>query len=76
MANQLGNSDQEIHYKFKVVLIGDSGVGKTNLLARFTQNEFSPVSKLPVGLKPETTTHVINGKTIKSLIWDTAGEER
>jgi small GTP-binding protein len=56
-----------------VVLIGDSGVGKSNLLARFTRNEFSNDSKSTIGVEFATRSIQVDGKTIKAQIWDTAG---
>jgi len=59
-----------------VVLIGDSGVGKTNLLSRFTRNEFNIESKSTIGVEFATRSINVDGKTIKAQIWDTAGQER
>ncbi|TVU44079.1 hypothetical protein EJB05_03508 [Eragrostis curvula] len=66
----------EYDYLFKVVLIGDSGVGKSNLLSRFTRNTFSLDSKSTIGVEFATRTIEVEGKTIKAQIWDTAGQER
>jgi len=63
-------------YLFKVVLIGDSGVGKSNLLSRFTRNEFNVDSKSTIGVEFATRSIAVDGKTIKAQIWDTAGQER
>ncbi|KAI0081455.1 GTPase [Panus rudis PR-1116 ss-1] len=63
-------------YLFKVVLIGDSGVGKSNLLSRFTRNEFNLESKSTIGVEFATRSLNIDGKNIKAQIWDTAGQER
>ncbi|KAK3218836.1 hypothetical protein Dsin_012806 [Dipteronia sinensis] len=63
-------------YLFKIVLIGDSAVGKSNLLARFARNEFYPNSKSTIGVEFQTQKMEINGKEIKAQIWDTAGQER
>ncbi|KAJ4951554.1 hypothetical protein NE237_028386 [Protea cynaroides] len=68
--------DEEYDYLFKVVLIGDSGVGKSNLLSRFTKNEFCLDSKSTIGVEFATRTVKVEGKTIKAQIWDTAGQER
>lgn len=63
-------------YLFKIVLIGDSAVGKSNLLARFARNEFYPNSKSTIGVEFQTQKMNINGKEVKAQIWDTAGQER
>ncbi|CDO97631.1 unnamed protein product [Coffea canephora] len=68
--------DEEYDYLFKVVLIGDSGVGKSNLLSRFTRNEFCLESKSTIGVEFATRTLQVEGRTIKAQIWDTAGQER
>ncbi|CAK8530123.1 unnamed protein product [Lathyrus sativus] len=68
--------DEEYDYLFKVVLIGDSGVGKSNLLSRFTRNEFCLESKSTIGVEFATRTLQVEGRTVKSQIWDTAGQER
>ncbi|KAF7842802.1 ras-related protein RABA2a [Senna tora] len=68
--------DDEYDYLFKVVLIGDSGVGKSNLLSRFTRNEFCLESKSTIGVEFATRTLEVEGRTIKAQIWDTAGQER
>ena len=59
-------------YLFKVVVIGDSGVGKSNLLSRFTRNEFNLESKSTIGVEFATRSITTqDGKTIKAQIWDT-----
>ncbi|KAH6768852.1 RAB GTPase-like protein A5A [Perilla frutescens var. frutescens] len=63
-------------YLFKIVLIGDSAVGKSNLLARFARDEFYPNSKSTIGVEFQTQKMVINRKEVKAQIWDTAGQER
>ena len=69
-------TDDEYDYLFKLVLIGDSGVGKTNILSRFARNEFSLESKSTIGVEFATRSINFDGKTIKAQIWDTAGQER
>jgi hypothetical protein len=54
-----------------VVLIGDSGVGKSNILSRFTRNEFNLESKSTIGVEFATKSIQAEGKTIKAQIWDT-----
>jgi len=68
--------DDEYDYLFKVVLIGDSGVGKSNLLSRFTRNEFNLESKSTIGVEFATRSIQVDNKTVKAQIWDTAGQER
>ncbi|EAL71969.1 hypothetical protein ACTFIW_009430 [Dictyostelium discoideum] len=69
-------SQEEYDYLYKIVLIGDSGVGKSNLLSRFTRNEFSLETKSTIGVEFATRTIQTEGKTIKAQVWDTAGQER
>ncbi|KAJ7546300.1 hypothetical protein O6H91_08G034400 [Diphasiastrum complanatum] len=76
MKNSYGDYEQRIDYVFKVVLIGDSAVGKSQLLSRFSRNEFSLESKSTIGVEFQTRTIVVDHKTIKAQIWDTAGQER
>ncbi|MBA0567046.1 hypothetical protein Golob_011810 [Gossypium lobatum] len=68
--------DDDYDYLFKVVLVGDSGVGKSNLLSRFTRNEFSLQSKSTIGVEFATRSIRVNDKIVKAQIWDTAGQER
>jgi len=72
----MGSNGQEYDYLYKVVLIGDSGVGKSNLLSRFTRNEFNLETKSTIGVEFATRSIQADGKTIKAQIWDTAGQER
>ncbi|MBA0608454.1 hypothetical protein Gohar_018344, partial [Gossypium harknessii] len=67
---------QKVDYVFKVVLIGDSGVGKSQILARFARNDFSLDSKSTIGVEFQTRTLLIEHKSVKAQIWDTAGQER
>ncbi|KAK9470439.1 ras family-domain-containing protein [Dipodascopsis tothii] len=69
-------AQDEYDYLFKVVLIGDSGVGKSNLLSRFTRDEFNLESKSTIGVEFATRSISVDAKTIKAQIWDTAGQER
>ncbi|MBA0827570.1 hypothetical protein Goarm_012342, partial [Gossypium armourianum] len=63
-------------YLFKIVIIGDSAVGKSNLLSRYARNEFNPHSKATIGVEFQTQSMGIDGKEVKAQIWDTAGQER
>lgn len=70
------DEEQSEDYLFKIVLIGDSAVGKSNLLSRYARNEFYSNSKSTIGVEFQTQTMEIDGKEIKAQIWDTAGQER
>ena len=61
---------------FKIVLIGDSSVGKTNILSKYLSNEFDPDSKATVGVEFGTKNFKIENNIVKVQIWDTAGQER
>ena len=71
-----GEDPEGYDFLYKVVLIGDTSVGKSNLLTRFTRNEFNLESKSTIGVEFATKTIKIEGKWIKAQIWDTAGQER
>ncbi|CAA0812496.1 Ras-related protein RABA4a [Striga hermonthica] len=76
MAGNGGYGDAKIDYVFKVVLIGDSAVGKSQILSRFSRDEFSLDSKSTIGVEFQTRTMLIQHKSVKAQIWDTAGQER
>ena len=63
-------------FLFKMVLIGDSSVGKTNILSKYLKGTFDESSKATVGVEFGTKNIKINDKKIKIQIWDTAGQER
>ena len=63
-------------FLFKMILIGDSSVGKSNILLKYLKNEFDQSSKATVGVEFGTKTVEMNDKKIKIQIWDTAGQER
>ncbi|GLU18325.1 hypothetical protein SLE2022_346310 [Rubroshorea leprosula] len=71
-----GSYDEECDYLFKAVLIGDSAVGKSNLLSRFSKDEFRLDSKPTIGVEFAYRNVRIADKIIKVQIWDTAGQER
>ncbi|KAI3461815.1 hypothetical protein Pfo_018478 [Paulownia fortunei] len=63
-------------YLFKIVVIGDSAVGKSNLLSRFARDEFDHNSKATIGVEFQTQVLEVDGKEVKAQVWDTAGQER
>jgi small GTP-binding protein len=67
----MAGKDDNYDYLFKVVLIGDSGVGKSNILSRFTRGEFSLESKSTIGVEFATKSVNVDGKVVKAQIWDT-----
>jgi Ras-related protein Rab-1A len=68
--------EKEYDHLFKIVIVGDSGSGKSCLLLRFTDNNYSDVYISTIGVDFKFRTIKLNGKTIKLQIWDTAGQER
>lgn len=60
----------------KILLVGDSGVGKSCLLVRFVEDRFNPSFITTIGIDFKIKTVDINGKKIKLQLWDTAGQER
>ena len=68
--------DENYEMMFKVVLVGDSFVGKTNIMSRYLKNEFHEDSKATVGVEFGSKQFTIDGHSVKAQIWDTAGQER
>ena len=61
---------------YKLVLVGDSGVGKTNIMLRYLNKEFNQNTKATVGVEFGSKNIKIENKIVKGQIWDTAGQER
>ena len=68
--------DPSCDYLFKILIVGDSGVGKSNLLLRFVDNKFEPSHISTIGVDFKIKTIMIGEITIKMQIWDTGGHER
>ena len=78
-------SDDEHDYLFKILMVGDSGVGKTSLLLRFADDDFEPTFLSTIGIDfvkilsqvfQKMKKIKFNGKRVKLQCWDTAGQER
>lgn len=63
-------------FKFKLVTVGDSGVGKSCLLTRFVQDFYSDFHVSTIGVDFKTVITMVKGKLVKLQLWDTAGQER
>ena len=61
---------------FKVVLVGNSGVGKSKLLARFTKDEFIQETKATIGIEFAHKDIRIENQLVRAQVWDTGGQER
>ena len=69
--------DQERYdYLVKIVIIGDTAVGKTNILLRFVDKEYKITHITTIGVDFKMKTIPIDGVNLKMQIWDTAGQER
>nr|XP_022306678.1 ras-related protein Rab-8A-like isoform X1 [Crassostrea virginica] len=62
--------------RVKLMLIGDTAVGKTSILVRFIKEVFDPIFITTIGIDFKIRTIELDGKKIKLQIWDTAGQER
>ncbi|CAD7969214.1 unnamed protein product [Amoebophrya sp. A120] len=63
-------------FKFKLVTVGDSGVGKSCLLTRFVQDFYADFHVSTIGVDFKTVVTMVKGKLVKLQLWDTAGQER
>lgn len=69
-------SNREYDYLLKLVIIGNSSVGKSSVLLRFSDDQFSDSYLTTIGVDFRFKTLTIDGKKVKLQIWDTAGQER
>ena len=76
MSSNNNNNPNGYDMIFKIVLIGDTSVGKTNILSKYLTDEFDPESKATVGVEFGTKSFKIENNIVKVQIWDTAGQER
>ena len=76
MSNITKKNSQEYEYIFKLILIGNSGVGKSSILNRYMHQTFKESYKCTIGVDFLMKSLEINGKTVKLQLWDTAGQEK
>eukprot|EP00766_Chilomastix_caulleryi_P004753 gnl/Chilomastix_caulleri/607.p1 GENE.gnl/Chilomastix_caulleri/607~~gnl/Chilomastix_caulleri/607.p1 ORF type:complete len:196 (+),score=30.78 gnl/Chilomastix_caulleri/607:90-677(+) len=67
---------QEFDHLYKLIIIGDSGVGKSCLLLRFSEDSYIETHISTIGVDFKIKTLEVGGKTVKLQMWDTAGQER
>ena len=67
---------QKYDFMFKIILIGESQVGKTNIVSRFLRNNFDENSRSTIGIEFGSKIFTIDGHQIKAQFWDTSGLER
>ena len=70
------NNSSNYQYIFKLILIGNSGVGKSCILQRYMKHTFQETYKCTIGVDFLMKSLIINGKTVKLQLWDTAGQEK
>ena len=69
-------SEKEYEFIIKILIIGDSTVGKTNFVYKFSEDKFSENYFASTGIELKTTSIQIDGKSIKIQLWDTVGQEK
>lgn len=75
-AQKSGGADQNFDYMLKLLIIGNSAVGKTSFLFRYAEDSYTSAFVSTVGIDFKVKTVLRNNKRIKLQIWDTAGQER
>lgn len=70
------NKDDDYDMNFKIIIVGDSGVGKSNIGTRYIDNKFISDTRATVGVEFFIKNLVINNTKIRAHIWDTAGQEK
>lgn len=70
------DEDYDVLTTLKILIIGESGVGKSSLLMRFAENKFQVDQSATIGIDFKVKCITVEGEKIKLAIWDTAGQER
>jgi small GTP-binding protein len=76
MSNDSIEQSSKYEYLFKIILIGNSGVGKSSILQRYMKQTFSPNYKITIGVDFLMKSLKINDQIVKLQVWDTAGQEK
>ena len=76
MSNKNNKNTAEYQYIFKLILIGNSGVGKSSIIQRYMKQTFEESYKCTIGVDFLMKTLEIKNKTVKLQLWDTAGQEK
>lgn len=70
------SESRQVDYSFKILTLGESCVGKTSILLRYTENNFIQTHLLTIGIDFKTKYIKMNNKNVKLKLWDTAGQEK
>ena len=70
------DSETEIEYTIKILLVGDTNVGKTNIIYRYFNNQYNQYYMATTGIDLKSTTIELKGKKLRIQLWDTAGQEK
>jgi Ras-related protein Rab-11A len=68
--------EEEYDYLLKLVVVGDSSVGKSKLIMRYVNDDFDPTSHTTIGAELSNRCVEVGGQRVKAQIWDTAGMEK
>ena len=70
------DSEAEIDYTIKILIVGDTNVGKTNIIYRYFNNQYNQLYMATTGIDLKSTTIELKGKKLRIQLWDTAGQEK
>uniref|UniRef100_A0A1I7Z5U6 small monomeric GTPase n=1 Tax=Steinernema glaseri TaxID=37863 RepID=A0A1I7Z5U6_9BILA len=76
MSTRFSDDEEPTLTTLKILIIGESGVGKSSLLLRFVDDVFDPEQQATIGVDFRVTSLTVDGNRVKLAIWDTAGQER
>ena len=76
LIEKLGTGIKDFDYRFKIIVIGSTGTGKTSLLLRFAESKYNEDHIVTIGVDFKTKALKIGSKKINLQLWDTAGQEK